>query len=153
MKKVIASFGPPRSKRTTSLAYAAACMVVLMLIAQLFGYEDFANILSSVVQTNDSNLLTVTAGLLVIGELVALPYLLRMYLSLLMRVVSALCGFVVSGFWLLTSLTNAHVSNSGIFSSSLELPGGVFAAIWSAVMFGLVCAVIFADSRFRHAHS
>jgi hypothetical protein len=128
-------------------------MVVIMLTAQLFGYEDFATILSSVVQTSDASLLTILAGLIVIGELTALPYLLRMYMSLLLRLGSALSAIIVAGFWLLTAFTNAHASNSGLFSSTLELSGGLLAALWSTVLFGMICAVIFADSRFRHTGS
>jgi len=127
-------------------------MMTVMLIAQLFGYEDFARLLSRLVGT-DMTTSTVFAGVVVLSELLALPYLLSMYVSRLFRCVSGLLAFVISGFWLFVALTNAHAANSGIFSVALELPGGLLAAIWSLLLFACVCYVLLADSRFRHATS
>lgn len=145
------SYGAPRNKPTWAYALVATAMLIVMLVAQLFHYEDFASVLAVVVSVNDASLLAILAGCIVLAELLALPYLLGMYVSRLMRVISALLGFGMAGFWLFTSFTNAHAGNIGMFSSTLELPGGLLAAVWSIVLFSLVCKVIFADSRFRHA--
>lgn len=151
--KITATYGPARNPKIMALSFIAAGMMTFMLVAQLFGYEDFAIILSGVLPTNDTRELAIASGMIVMIELVALPYLLRMYISTLMRVLSAVCAFMVSGFWLLTMLTNAHAANSGMFASTLELPGGILAALWAATLFGLICVVTFTDSRFRHAGS
>ena len=150
--KIQPSHGVTRNKRTTVYALIGASMLVAMLAAQLFAYEDFAVVLSAIMPESDTRLHTVMASCIVFAELFALPYLLGMYLSKLMRLVSALLGFFIAGFWLFASLTNAHAGNSGLFSATFDVPGGLIAATWSIVLFGLICKVLFADSRFRHAH-
>lgn len=125
-------------------------MLVVMLVAQLFGYENFAGVLAGVLPFNDLAATAVVSAAIVLAELLALPYLLRTYISRLMRVLSALAGFVISGFWLLSALTNAHAANSGLFSTSLTLPGGLLSALWTIVLFAAISYIIFADSRFRH---
>lgn len=147
------SYGAPRNRATSVTALVATAMLVAMLVAQLFGYEDLPAILSNLTVSNDSRLFTVMAAVVVLAELLALPYLLGMYISKLLRVVSAAVGFGIASFWLLLSLTNAHVENSGLFSTTLELPGGIVSTLWTFVLFSCICRVIFADSRFRHAGS
>lgn len=128
----------------------AAAMVVAMLLAQLFGYEDFPTVLSALLPINDLALTTALGAGVVLAELLALPYLLGMYIGKLMRVFSAVLAGVISVFWLLLSLTNAHAINSGLFSTTLELPGGAVAGIWGMLLSGLYFLVVLADSRFRH---
>lgn len=150
---VKASYGVARNRATTGLALTATGMVVVMLLTQLFGYEDFAIILSNLLATNDARLLSVTAGAIVLAELMGLPFLLKMYMSTLLRILSAAFGFSVAGFWLLVSLTNAHAANSDLFSTTVTLPGGLVAVLWAGILFACICRVIYADSRFRHAGS
>jgi hypothetical protein len=125
-------------------------MLVIMLVTQLYGYEEFAAVLAGVLPSNDSRAHQALAAVIVVTELMALPYLLRMLMSRLLRVLSASLAFLVSGFWLLSALTNAHAQNSGLFAGTISLPGGLLAAFWSLGLTGLVVAVIIADSRFRH---
>lgn len=138
---------------TFVVALAASAMLVIMLVCQLYGFEDFSTDLSVVLPTTNPALIDVAAGLIVFAELFALPYLLGMYVSRLMRIMSALLAAGIGFFWLFTAFTNAHAANSALFSSTLIVPGGIWPALWSCV---LVCAVAFtiaADSRFRHATS
>ncbi len=151
--KIIPSYGPPRNRRTKILAILAAGLIVVMLTAQLFSYENFDGTLADTLPFNSLTMTTVTAALIVLAELLSLPYLLGMFISPLMRVTSALMAFFVSTFWLVLTLTNAHASNSGLFSTSLTLPGGIFAAAWSIVLFVAFAMVAFDDGRFRHAAS
>lgn len=147
---VQASYGPPRTRRTIAVSLTVSLMVIGMLLTQLYGYEAFAAILSSVVSTNDSRAHHALAAAIVMAELLALPYLLRMYMSRLFRVLSAGMGLFLAGFWLLVALTNAHASNIGLFSDTVSLPGGLLAALWCLLLTGSVVAIIAADSRFRH---
>ena len=144
------SYGVTRNRTTTTIALIGAAMIVLMLVAQLFGYEDFSIVLSDITAINDARSLSIISAAIVIAELLALPYLLAMYMSRLMRVVSALLAFGVSGFWLLSSLTNSHSENSALFSSTADLAGGLLAALWAFTLFACICRVIYSDSRFRH---
>lgn len=148
--KIHASYGPGRSRSASVVALAAAGMLVVMLVAQLYAYEDMAHAVSALLPAGDTRSLYAGAALLVIAELLSLPYLLGMYLSRLMRYCSAATAFGVSGFWLFASFTNAHAENSGLFSSSAVVPGGILPAAWTAGLFFLVAATIAFDSRFRH---
>lgn len=147
---ILPSYGPPRSRRTSALALTAAVMLVLMTLAQLYGYEDQPTIISTLMPFDDQPLSTVVAAMIVLAQLLSLPYLLGMYLSKLMRLFSAFVGLGVSAFWLFTALTNAHAQNAGLFSSTFELQGGITAALWTMALFACVTTVAAADSKFRH---
>ena len=144
--KITGSYGPKRTERTKLVALVVAGMMVAMLLAQLYGYEDFAVTLGGLLPINDAATLSVIAAIIVIVELLSLPYLLGMYVSKLMRIA---CGFLATSaslFWLFTSLTNAHANNSVLFSTALELPGGIFATAWSLAIFAGIVIVIKADT-------
>lgn len=125
-------------------------MIVTMLVAQLFHYEDFASTLAVVLPTHNQQLTEITAAAIVLAELLALPYLSGMYLSTLMRFLSASLGATVSLFWLLIALTNAHATNSALLSTTIQLPGGLVAVVWALLLVGFYIVVAAADSRFRH---
>ncbi|MES2875964.1 MAG: hypothetical protein V4678_00680 [Patescibacteria group bacterium] len=148
--KIIPSYGAPRSRVVTGVCLTAAGMLAAMLLAQLYGFEDFPATLGSVLPFNDQSLTAATAAGVIFLELLALPYLLGMYISKLMRIVSAAAAAVVSALWLMVCFTNSHALNSGLFSTTLEVPGGLLAALWSVVLFGLIAKVLAHDSRFRH---
>lgn len=149
--KTIGSYGPKRTVRIQGIAVVVAALISAMLLAQLFSYEDFAAILGGLMPYGDASLLKVTAAAIVIAELLALPYLLGMYLSPLMRLLSAVTAAGVSVFWLFTGFTNAHANNSGLFSTTLEIPGGIFATMLSLVLFAGMVLVIRSDTRIHSA--
>lgn len=151
--KIKPSYGASRNPRTQAAAWICAGLLVAMLVAQLFSYEDFPSKLDVLLPINDQPTIKLLAAVIVIAELFALPYLLGMYVATLMRVVSALAAVFAAGFWLIMSLTNAHAANSGLFSTTVDLPGGIFAALLSFVVFGMLAKVIYSDSKFRHATS
>lgn len=124
-----------------------------MLLSQLYGYEDFDIVVGTVTSFETLSDVMVASAAIVLAELIALPFLLGMYLSPLMRFVSAVLALGVSGFWLMVSLTNAHTSNIGLFSSVYEVPGGILPLLWSGLLFGLVAWLAVSDSKFRHVHA
>lgn len=138
---------PHATKTTRIVGWMAAGMMIVMLLAQLYGYEAFANILRDVLPSHDATQATIAAGMIVIVELLSLPYLIEMRLSALMRRVSIVFGLAIGGFWLLMPLTSAHAENSGLFSDTLELPGGVLALLWSLVLVGCSSYVVYKNSR------
>lgn len=144
--------GTVRTKSTWLLSLLCAGMFLVMLMTQLYGYEAFSGILSQLHGGSEKSAM-VLAAVIVTAELLALPYLLSMYISRLFRFFSAALAFFVSGFWLFTAFTNAHASNAGLFSDTFELAGGLLVAVWSMVLFGAVCWVLMADSKFKHATS
>ena len=122
-----------------------------MIVAQLYGYELFPSTLANVVVIDNSALVSASAGVVVLMELFSLPYLLGMYISKLLRWISAGLAFISGFFWLFVTFTNAHAQNSGLFSDTFVVTGGIFAALWSTVLLFIVGWVIAADSNFRHA--
>lgn len=144
------SDGPMRSRSTKVTALICAAVITVMLVAQLFGYEDFWSALSVIMPITDQHIVEIVAAALVMVELLSLPYLLGMYISRLMRVVSVLAGMGTCGFWLIMTLTNAHASNSALLSTTVDIPGGVLAVLWSTVLMGLFLRVFISDTRFRH---
>ena len=145
--KIIGTYGPKRTQRTRVAAFIVAAVLILMLLTQLYGYEDFAVTLGAVIPFSDAALLKVSAATIVIVELLSLPYLLGMYLSKLMRVLSGIFAAGMAVFWLFTSFTNSHASNSALFSTTFELPGGVLAAAMSLLLFVGIVIVIKADTE------
>ncbi len=147
---IVPTYGSPRSRSTKCFAWVAAIMLVVMSLAQLYSFEDQPTILGALLPFNDQPLAAVVATLVVLAQILALPYLLGMYISRFMRVLCiAACGFVCS-LWLLLAFTNAHAENSGLFSTTLDVGGGILAALWSLVLFVCFARVAFADSKFRH---
>ena len=144
------SYGPHRSRSAQVAALAAAAIIVVMLLGQLFGFEDFASVLGTVMPFNDMPLSSTLAAGLVLVELLALPYLLAMYLSPLMRALSATAALAVALFWLIVCLTNAHASNIGMLSSTFTIHGGLVAVAIAFVLFVLILRVVLHDSKFRH---
>ncbi len=126
-------------------------MLVAMLVTQLYGYEALPKVLSEFMASNDRSMVQVSAGMLILAELMTLPYLLGMYISRLLRYVSAGLAFGVSCFWLFVVFTNAHIQNSGLFSDTFVVPGGIAPALWAGMLFFVVAWVIAADSNFKHA--
>ena len=152
--KVIPTYGPRRTNWVSRAARVAAGMVTLMLLAQLYGFEDFSTVLSGVLPFDESPLISAIAASLVLLELFALPYLLSMYLSPLMRIVSAVVSAAVALTWFFVTITNAHAGNVGLFSASPEVPGGILAAGWTSLLAGLIAWVLFVDCRsYRHRAS
>ncbi len=151
--KLHLTYGPTRRIRTKIVARVCAFIFLTMLLAQLYKYEDFASVLSIVLPVNNQQLSVILAGAIAFAELLAFPYLLGMYVSKLMRALSGLFATLAAVFWLLTTLTNAHASNSAILSTALSLPGGIVSLLWAVLLATTLTYVIVQDSRFRHDSS
>jgi hypothetical protein len=138
---------PRRGPTATRIGRVCAVLTLLMLLSQLFGFESFHTILSAISASIDQRYNTVLAGWIVVLELIALPYLIGMPLSTLMRTFAILAGSMVSLFWLITQLTSAHTANSGLFSDTIVLQGGVIAVLYSLVVVILFTVVVVNDIK------
>ena len=122
---------PPRQAKTNYARYVAlvyAGMLVGMAVAQLFEYEDFVPLLQSFGLAGGESAAMVCAGVIVIAEVFALPFLLRMYVSPLMRVLSMVLGWLVAAIWtyilvVLTFSVNA-VTDTGMLGTAVTVPSG-----------------------------
>ena len=130
---------PPQSKnsRAVRVALLYAGVLVVFVVAQLFSFEKFLPLVRDFALPGGRPLAYFLAAFIVIAEVLALPFLLRMQLSVAMRLLSMVMGWLVALLWvaiaLWLTLTGSTVTNIGFF-------GGVvaFAPGWLSVAVGLV---------------
>lgn len=145
MKALALATNPLRPKtknvRWVALLYAAA--LVAFATSQLFSFEDFLNIVSGYGLFDNELVERLKAVFVVVAEVFALPFLLRMKLSWLMRIISMICGWLVAMFWFGISLwlvvANVSPENIGFLGSVVTLTPGWWAVLMS-VGFGILSA-------------
>ena len=138
MKRITAEW--PKEPRTdtarkTALVYAS--MLTITVTAQLFSFERFMPLIESFGLPWGRAL----AILLVVGSVLALPFLLRMKVSVGLRWLSMICGWVVAVIWLFLSIwinsVDIVIYNSGILGASVSvLPG--WWLVFVAIGFGIL---------------
>ena len=131
----------PRTKNAPTLALAFAGIIVVFAVAQLFSFEDLIGLFESFWMPGGIRFAHFLVALLVIVEVFSLPFLLRIRVSLAMRLFSMMCTWLVAGIWLYISLwlmvsTNA-VSNIGFLGTVIKLLPG-----WWSVLVSVGLAVL-----------
>ncbi len=131
----------PRSKQAWQIAIAYAVVLVAMAVAQLFSFEEFLTLLTNFNLPLGVLGAYLLASALVICEVFALPFLLRMSLSKAFRWVSMVCGWLVAAIWLKLSLwvliMRPDVDTVGFLGTVVSLTPG-----WWAVLVSLALAVV-----------
>ncbi len=131
----------PKTHNVKQIALLYAFILVLMVVGQLFSFEKFIPLVESFWIPGGHGTATLVACVIVVGEVFALPFLLRMRLSPLMRVFSMACGWIVALLWLKLTfwavLGTNSIDNVGLFGASLRLPVG-----WWAVLFSLALCIL-----------
>lgn len=142
--KMFASVTPapvPKTKNVTTISIFLAAILVVMAVAQLFSFEEFLLWMASLTLFPNDSVASLVAALIVVSEVFALPFLLRLQTSPLMRVFSMGCGWLVAGTWLvLTSwmvFFGEGVTNVGFLGDVVELTPG-----WWAVFMSLSLAIL-----------
>lgn len=128
----------PRTKESRQIAYAYAIVLIVLVLCQLFTFDKFLVLLQSFAFPGGDVTAHLAGSLIVISEVFALPFLLEMNLSPLMRVVSMVFGWIVPLVWMMLSLwlifaTNS-VTNIGIIGTLVAVVPG-----WWAVY---ICAAL-----------
>ncbi len=128
----------PDSRMGVIVPTAVAALFVVLLVAQLFTFDTFIEIIPGLGLPLGSKLVFLVAPLLVVCELFALPFLLRMAISPAFRWLSMICGWAVAGGWLVISvwpLANGTVAaNVGIVGTVFSLPAGAASIALSCVL-------------------
>jgi hypothetical protein len=131
----------PRTPDTLKIAYFYAFILIIFVLTQLFTYDDFLKLLESFLLPGGIPTAHVVGAIIVISELFALPFLLQMSLSPLMRVISMVLGWVVPVIWLKLSLwlifTTSTIINIGYFGTVFNLVPG-----WWAVFFSIALGIL-----------
>ena len=137
MQKVHITPAPtPKTPRIVPIATLYAAILTLMAVSQLFYFEEFISLIGSFWLPVDRAGVYVIASSIVIAEVFALPFLLRMYLSPLMRLVSMTFGWIVPAIWLILcvwiQLQTHALSNIGFLGEVVDIPPGWWSIVFSA---------------------
>lgn len=131
----------PKTENVRIVALVYAGFLVLMAVGQLYGFEKFIPLLQSFWLPGGAVLATLLAGLIVTLEVFALPFLLRMQLSPLMRWVSMYAGISVACIWIFLSVwanvTDNVLDNIGLLGVKVSLPVGWWAVLLTMALFVL----------------
>jgi len=131
----------PRTKEAQKIAYMYAIILIVFVLAQLFTFDDFLTLIESFWLPGGAPVAHLLGGIIVISEVFALPFLLGMKLSPLMRIISMGLGWLVPLIWFKLSfwlvLTVNAVSNIGILGTKVRLIPG-----WWAVFFSIALGIL-----------
>lgn len=141
----VATAPKPRTESAKIAAWIYAAVLVVMAVGQLFSFEKFIPLIEDYWLPGGHGTATLVAGLIAVCEVVALPFLLRMPLSPLMRWLSLACGIVVAITWTVLGIvavaSDGSMANSGILGTKVAVPFG-----WAQLVWALMLAVLAAWS-------
>jgi hypothetical protein len=118
----------PKTKNVPIISIALAAAFVALAVAQLYSFEDFPDVIASLGLPGGRSFASLWAALLVVGEVLAIPFLLSMRLSPAMRIVSMVAGWLTLVVWitigiLINTTTNA-ITNTGVLGATVPtIPG------------------------------
>jgi len=126
----------PKSKESQRAALLLAAILLIMLVAQLFSYDHFPALIASLWFPGGEQSAQFLAAFIVVAELFALPFLIRMKVSIGFRVMSMLMGWIAVAIWikiaLWAMLATNRSSNIGLLGDTISIAPG-----W-----GIVCVSI-----------
>lgn len=141
----------PVSRTAFYASIFSAAVLVVAATAQLFAFEDFPAVLAGYLLPGGYGSALLLAALLVTVEVLAVPYLLMMRLSPLMRGLSLVCGWLSCLIWLVLGwlgLIQGGVSNSGLLGTTVSVPFGWPTLVFVAgVSIGLIATDLLAIRR------
>lgn len=141
MSIVLSKATPPPTPRTDDakgVALFYAVILVIFALTQLFTYDTFLLLVATFNLPGGVGFTYLITSLLVIAEVFALPFLLRMPLSHAFRWFSMICGWIVPAIWMFFSLwlvtTDSPVSNVGFLGTLIETIPGWWAVFMSGAL-------------------
>lgn len=125
----------PKTRRVSIVAVLYAAILTIMALGQLYTFEDFITLIGTYALPLPSAIAYAVAPLLIVCEVGAIPFLLRMRLSPAFRFLSMILGWTVAGVWFLLTLwvlvSNTPISTIGFLGTVGSLPPGVGAVLLS----------------------
>lgn len=122
-----------------NISFIYVFILILMLLSQLFTYEDFILLIESYWLPGGKVFARLLSFLIVFSELFAIPFLLNMKLSAIIRNISISFSFVLPIIWLFlttwTTFTINSLSNLGLLGSIVAIKP---AFVWIIFSLGLV---------------
>ena len=133
----------PKTKNIVGISYLATGFITVMVVMQLFTFENFPALITSLWLPGGEGAAKILAAIVVTLEVLALPFLLRMTLSPLFRMTSMVFGWLVAAIWIFLSLWEnlmvSSISVSGIFGTTIPLPVG-----WWNVLLSVALGILIA---------
>lgn len=131
----------PRTNESKQIAVLYAGILTVFVVAQLYTLDTFIELIPSFNLPIGELAVYALAPLLIVCELFAMPFLLRMALSTAFRWLSMVLGWLVAVLWMFMSLwvvvTGQDVSTIGFTGTVGELAPG-----WWAVCVSLALAIL-----------
>jgi len=131
----------PKTPESQKVAYLYSFILIVFALSQLFVFDDFLTLLESFWLPGGITVAYLVGGIIVVSEVFALPFLLGMKLSPLMRIISMGLGWLVPLTWfklaLWLNLTINAVSNIGFLGTKVHLVPG-----WWAVFFSIALGIL-----------
>lgn len=141
---------PTQSSVIAASLYIAGFFVAAAAL-QLFAFESFPDVIRSYGLPVAEELALPFAAIIVCLEVIAVPYLLWMKLSLLMRWVSMISGWLAIFFWLGVGIwqgvADFHIPNAGLFGAKILMPQGRWLVSYCAVLLILMVYVVWSTRR------
>lgn len=139
----VTSAPSPRTDTAGKIALFYAGILVVLAVTQLFTFDEFIKLIATFHLPFGAAMTYALAPLLVVCEVFAIPFLLRMTLSPAFRWVSMLLGWVVALLWTCVSgwivMTYQDVSTVGFLGTLVDLIPGWWAVLVS-LAFGVMAA-------------
>lgn len=131
----------PKTANVRAVGLLLAGIFTVMAVAQLFTFEDFPALIADFLLPSGSKMAPLIAATIVTFEIFAIPFLLGMALSPLMRWTSMIFGWVVVAMWILISLwlnlADTVATTAGFLGTTVKVPVG-----WWTVFFSLALAIL-----------
>ena len=128
----------PRTDASAKISILFAGILVVMAVAQLFTFDTFIPYIQTLHLPLSVGASYALAPVLVISEVFAIPFLLRMWLSPAFRYLSMLLGWVAAFLWVCISSWVAFSSNSvdsiGFLGTVVKIVPGVWAVFFSVAL-------------------
>lgn len=147
---VKATYPLPVRRRLLWVRYAVAAFFVIITLAQLFAFIKMGDTIGQLVPAMSPRFDQVTAAVIVVLEVVALPSLLIVALSPAARVLSRVAGPLVLLVWYVLiyfGILTARIPNSGLLGSDVHLPANFWVLLIVIIAFVVTVATHYVDIR------
>lgn len=125
----------PKTQRVTQISLFYAGILVVLALSQLYSFEEFTELITGF------GLPLAAAPIIIVLEVFALPFLLRMAISPAFRFVSMVFGWLVPAFWFFVSIwvlfNVGGAETVGFLGTVLALQPG-----WWAVLFSFALGIL-----------
>lgn len=133
----------PKTKESNQISYYYAFILVVLLLSQLFTFDELLKLVSTFGIVGGVISAYILCGLIVISELLAIPFLINMSIHPVLRVISMVSGWLVPIIWCVVSIWlvmgPVAVNNIGILGTKFELLPGWW-AVYINIAIGILAA-------------